>query len=243
MRAPSSLESDHSAAGAPVWSRARLIALLLLTALPVLLTTLILRAAAALHVDLPLTSPYREFLVYAVANWITFALVVPVAGWEALRVHGLRFPLTMRRFVAACAAFVAGLAVYMGVSWWLRRVGLPPVRGMQFTGATTIETAAMFASVVVTAAFCEEVFFRVIWIGGLRRMAPTWLVGLVSIVAFAVIHYPYFGIGGVIFISAWALLPVWLFIRFGDLTAPIAMHMMNNAFAYLLVPLLTSPPS
>ena len=172
---------DARAAAARSWTGARLAVLLLLTALPVVLTTLMMRTAASAGVQLPLASPYREFAVYAVANWITFAIVVPVAGWHALRANGLRFPVTARRAIAACVAFVLGLVVYIAVSWWLRRMGLPPVRGMQFSGAGTLETVSMILSVVVTAAFCEEVFFRVIWIGGLRRMGPSWAVGLISI--------------------------------------------------------------
>jgi membrane protease YdiL (CAAX protease family) len=222
-------------------SGARLATLLALTALPVILTTLTLRALSAIagaNVFVPLASPYRDFAVYALANWMTLALIVRVAGWRYLRAKGLRFPVTLGRLAGAVLGFTSGLAVYMGVSWWLQRMGLPPVRGMQFLEPSITESAVMFFSVVLTAAFCEEIFFRVLWVGALRRLAPAWVVGLVSIVAFAAIHYPYFGTGGVIFISVWALLPVTLFIYFDDLTASFAMHVMNNVFAYLVVPLL-----
>ena len=41
-----------------------------------------------------------------------------------------------------------------------------------------------------------------------------------------------------LFISVWALLPIALFVWFGDVSASIAMHMLNNAFTYVIVPLL-----
>jgi membrane protease YdiL (CAAX protease family) len=222
-------------------STSRLGCLLALTALPVVLTSAMLRVLAASHLGTlqqSLPSPYLDFAVYAVANWVTFALVVSIVSWERLRAYGLRVRLTTSRCLGAVVGFVVGLSIYMTVSALLPRFGLPPVRGMEFTAPAPLELLVMFASVVVTAAFCEEVFFRVVWIGALQRRIPTWAAVVVSIVAFAAIHYPYFGPGGVVFISVWALVPVSLFLWFGDCTAAMLMHMMNNAFAYLIVPLL-----
>jgi len=223
-------------------STARLGILLALTALPVVLTTAFLSVpGVADAVYRWVQPPYHSFLVYAVANWLTFAVVVLVAGRRALEALGLRFPVTRSRVVAAAGAFVAGLAIFQVVSWLLARAGLPPVGGMEFTNASAADIVILFISAVITAPFCEEVFFRVLWIGGLRGRMPAWTAGVISILAFAAIHFPYFGVGGVIFIMAWSILPVVLFIRFGDLTASIAMHVVNNAFAYILIPFVLSP--
>jgi membrane protease YdiL (CAAX protease family) len=100
----------------------------------------------------------------------------------------------------------------------------------------------MLLSAVITAAFCEEVFFRVLWIGALRDRVPVWMAVILSLTAFAAIHYPYFGIGGVVFISIWALIPIGLFLAYEDVTAPVLMHVMNNTFAYVVVPLVFSVP-
>jgi membrane protease YdiL (CAAX protease family) len=208
---------------------------LALTALPVLLTTVLLRLPWSIAA---LPPPYRDFAAYAAANWLTFALVLRLVGRQRLRDLGLRVRPTGRAVGAALLGFVAGLVVYAVVSALLARFGLPPVRGMQFASPTALQGAALFLCVVVTAAFCEEVFFRVLWIGVLRRRMALWRAGAVSIAAFAAIHYPYFGLGGVIFISVWAILPLCLFVVFGDLTAPLLMHALNNTFAYLVVPLL-----
>lgn len=223
----------------------RLAVILGLTALPVFLTSAALRLVASPPGAVApgrLRPPYRDFAVYALANWITLALVVRVAGWHSLHAWGLRARMSRWSGVSACAGFVIGLAIYMAVSAALRRLGLPPIRGMAFASPTAFELAVMFFSVVVTAAFCEEVFFRVLWVGALRSFAPAWMTAVASIAAFAAIHYPYFGPGGVLFISVWALVPLGLFLWFGDCTASIAMHMMNNAFAYLLVPVLFAVP-
>jgi membrane protease YdiL (CAAX protease family) len=208
---------------------------LALTAFPVVLTSVLLRLPWSIAA---LPPPYRDFAAYAAANWVTFALLLRFVGVRRLRDDGLRFRPTGRAVAAALTAFVAGLVVYGAVSAFLARLGLPPVRGMDFASPTPFQAAVLFLCVVVTAAFCEEVFFRVLWIGVLRRRMPVWVAGLVSIAAFAAIHYPYFGLGGVVFISVWAVLPLWLFVAFGDVTAPLIMHALNNVFAYLVVPLL-----
>ena len=109
---------------------------------------------------------------------------------------------------------------------------------MDYPTPGPMEIAILSVCVVATAAFCEEVFFRVLWIGALGERIPRVVAALASLGAFAVIHYPYFGIGGVVFISVWAVLPAALFIAFGDVSASLVMHLMNNAFAYILVPVL-----
>ncbi len=212
-------------------------AALALTALPVVLTTVVLRVLSPESVP-ALPAPYRDFAAYAAANWLTFVLVVRVIGWQRLRAYGLTVRPTWRAVGAALLGFAVGLVVYGMVGALLARLGLPPVRGMRFASPTPFQAAVLFLCVVVTAAFCEEVFFRVLWIGVLRSRMPVWRAGIVSIAAFAAIHYPYFGLGGVIFISVWALVPLWLFVAFGDVGAPLLMHALNNTFAYLVVPLL-----
>jgi membrane protease YdiL (CAAX protease family) len=211
---------------------------LALTALPVLLTTALLRLTAGLSRHLP--SPYSDFAAYAVANWLTFALILRIVGHRRLRDRGLTIRVTSRSVGAALLGFIIGVIIYAAVSALLARFGLPPVRGMRFTAPTGFEMIVLFLCVVISAAFCEEVFFRVLWVGVLRTRVPTWLAGATSIAAFAAIHYPYFGVGGVIFISVWAIVPVSLFIVSGDVTAPLLMHALNNAFAYIVVPVIFS---
>jgi membrane protease YdiL (CAAX protease family) len=225
---------------APVEGRV-LAAMLALSALPVLLTTalrvsltaigLLPRLAGDLHPSLV------AFTLYAVANWVTFALLLRVAGLTRLRALGLRLVLDGRRVAAALVALVVGFGVYGGVEWMLAALGLPGVAGMDYPPPAGGEIVLLLVCAVATAAFCEEVLFRVVWIGGLGTRLPPRLAAALAIVAFAVIHYPYFGVGGVVFVSVWAILPALLFLRFGDVTAPLLLHLLNNAFAYVAVSL------
>lgn len=223
------------------FSRLELGVLLSMTALPIMLTSVAMRllhATDAFAVFLGRLGPAcTSLLFYALANWLTFTLVYAVAGRRRLEGHGLRLVLDRRRVGAGVAAFIVGLGVYGVVTAFARAVGLPAMRGMDYVASDALQIALLLASTAVTAAFCEEVFFRVLWIGALGERVPRYAAVAVSLLAFAAIHYPYFGAGGVLFISVWALLPIALFLRFGDVSAPVTMHALNNAFAYVVVPL------
>ncbi len=177
-----------------------------------------------------------SFILYAACSWVAFAGVVCVAGWARLRANGLRIVVSVARVAAAVAALLVGVAVYRGVEIALATAGLAGVDGMDYARPSVVETALLLVSAVGTAAFCEEVFFRVIWIGVLGTRIPRAAAAIAGILVFSAIHYPYFGLGGVAFVSVWAVLPSLLFLRFGDLTAPLLLHLLNNTFAYIVVP-------
>src|SRR4051812_47123925 len=169
-------------------ARVSLPMVLALGALPVVLTALSFRAAYRLQA-LPYLprAPLVEFEVYAVANWIVFAVVLRVIGWARLRELGLRFVVTPTPVVAACAGFLAGLAIYYGSQALAVALGLPTLQGMDFGVLSPVELIALFLSTVITAPFCEEVLFRVLWVGELRRRMPTVVAGATAVVAFALI--------------------------------------------------------
>src|SRR6185295_3613313 len=78
--------------------------LLALSALPVALTTTIMRSLRLVDVASSargsLHPSYLAFVVDALANWLTFAIVVRVAGRAQLAAHGLRFPIDGKRLAA-----------------------------------------------------------------------------------------------------------------------------------------------
>lgn len=221
----------------PSWPR--LLALLGLTALPVPLTSGVLWILGVTEAGraLGLRPAYLAFGVYAALSWCALAGVLALEG-ARLPDYGLRFAYSRARIGGAAIGFGAGIAIYGLVSAILSRLGLPQVAGMGFHAPTLREVIVLAGSAVVTAPICEEIFFRVLWVGALGRRMPVATAAALSIVAFSAIHYPYFGLGGAIFISVWSLVPLTLFLRWGDLTAPLTMHVLNNALAYLVGPLL-----
>ena len=215
--------------------------LLVLTALPVPATVALrgwLTDAGLMPVLFgDLAAPLVSFALYALCSWVSFAGVVCAVGWSRLRAHGLRVVSSTARLVAAAVALLVGIALYRTVESALLTAGLTGVEGMNYARPTVAEAALLLVSAVGTAAFCEEVFFRVIWIGVLGTRIPRIAAAVLGILVFSIIHYPYFGLGGVVFVSVWAVLPSVLFLAFRDITAPLLLHVSNNAFAYLVVPL------
>jgi len=59
--------------------------------------------------------------------------------------------------------------------------------------------------------------------------------GGIAIIVFVLIHIPYFGIGGAIFIAVWGILPTYLRLKYNSLTPGWLMHVFNNIFAYIIV--------
>jgi membrane protease YdiL (CAAX protease family) len=71
---------------------------------------------------------------------------------------------------------------------------------------------AMMLAAVLTAPICEELFFGVLWVGAFVAKVGRYPAVACSLLFFAAIHYPYFGIGGVIFIGAWSIVLLALFL-------------------------------
>lgn len=221
-------------------TRTELSKVLALTVVPVLLTRVLGIGAAASGATAnvaDLDPAYVRFGMYALANWIVLAVLVWMVGTRRLRALGVRLRLSVGRFGWAVVAFMVGLLVYQGTAFLAAALGLPALAGMDYAAPGAFELVLLVVFVVITAPVSEEILFRVVWIGGLGAHIPKWSAAALSILVFAAIHYPYFGAGGVLFVTAWALLPSWLFIKFGDVTAPLLLHVLNNIFAYILVPL------
>jgi membrane protease YdiL (CAAX protease family) len=211
--------------------------LLALACLPVALTAVLRHvwpgpALAGLHPE------HASFARYALASCVTLVAVWLVGGRARLRAHGLRLVLDAPRLGAGGLGFVAGLCVYALVEWLLWLVGWPAITGMSYPAPGGSEIALLVACTVAIAPFAEEILFRVLWIGALGRRIRPPVAAAWAIALFAGLHYFHFGVGGVIFVSAWAVIPSALFLRFGDYTPGLVMHVLNNLFAYVLVPVL-----
>jgi hypothetical protein len=57
------------------------------------------------------------------------------------------------------------------------------------------------------------------------------------VVAFAIIHLPNFGAGGAVFVLLWGTLPTGLRLSFDDISGAWLLHLLNNAVAYVVVPI------
>ncbi len=107
------------------------------------------------------------------------------------------------------------------------------IQGMTMTPALAAVSVAMIA---VLAPIGEEMLFRGLLFGWLRAHWPFWLTALVTSALFGLAHgnLEYAVVAGIL-----GLLLAYLRERTGSLWASIGAHILNNAFAVLLI-MLTS---
>jgi membrane protease YdiL (CAAX protease family) len=132
------------------------------------------------------------------------------------------------------------------VVYWLADTLLPsigiPMR-WHTSGSSRIVLASTF-DIVLTVVFAvvigpavEEIVFRgYVLTAVLQRWRSAVPAVLVAGLVFTSVHL-WLGPGVVLFILVWSVLPSWLFIKYKSLYPAILFHPINNAIAYLAVPL------
>lgn len=90
-------------------------------------------------------------------------------------------------------------------------------------------------AIVVAAPVCEEIFFRGLLFGGLRKTLPFVGAALVSGVFFGAIHLATGNVAAAVQLSFLGVVLAWLYERSGSLWAPMALHGVNNAIAFTLL--------
>lgn len=208
---------------------------LLLLALPILSAWLLRR-----FTDLAGTTDARR-VAYATASWATLALLALVlhhyrVPWRAIGVRAPRagdWPLAL---VGLLAGVFVAYPIASGINALL---GTPLGTTLQHPTTTVEGIAIQLFYAVVTAPVAEELLFRGLLITWLRSRGMS--VGpacAISIVLFATIHIPGFGVGGFVFILLWATIPTALFIGTESLAPGWLVHTSNNVLAYLVFPFL-----
>ncbi|HXF86240.1 MAG TPA: type II CAAX endopeptidase family protein [Anaerolineales bacterium] len=93
--------------------------------------------------------------------------------------------------------------------------------------------------IVLTAGITEEILFRGYPIE--RLHALTGRLGLsagIAYVVFVLLHIPFWGLGGAIQIGIWSLIVTLLYVKRRNLPACMLMHILNDAYAFILLPML-----
>lgn len=203
--------------------------------LPVLLTPVVVGLAAVAGVTGATVGAVEGYAAYGIAGLLVLAgAVATLPGRDRRRLLPVESP-SGREVAAAVAAFLAGLFVYQASEAINAALGLS-MGGMGYALATPADFALITLGAVVAAPLVEEVLFRGLFLGRLLEWGwGPWAAGAASVLAFAAIHLPNFGLGGVVFIALWAPLPTALRLWFDNLAGAWLMHAANNAFAYVVV--------
>jgi membrane protease YdiL (CAAX protease family) len=178
------------------------------------------------------------FMVYVACLWIVVAL-----GWVFLRSQGVpcrALGFTYFRWVDllwAGVATMAGMVLFIISNIIADWFGLPPYQGIIYQTDQFANIAIVVLVCVLIGPLGEEILYRgflLSWLWG--RLKNPWAAGLLATIIFAVVHIPGFGLRGALYILLWTPLIAALFINRRCIYPCFEAHLVNNMFAYVLIP-------
>lgn len=181
----------------------------------------------------------RRWLRLIGPSWFVAGVVVAGVVWverRSLDSIGLERP-SVRDLGLGVAGFVVGVVSFALTQPLVQALGLTSTT----TGVRTLATFPMWVVVAIalTAGITEEVLFRGYPI---ERMAEVtgnlWVGAAVTFVVFTVGHVSWWGVGGAIQIGVWTLVVTVLYVYTRNLPACILMHVSNDLFAFIVLPIL-----
>jgi membrane protease YdiL (CAAX protease family) len=181
-------------------------------------------------------------VTYSLSGWIAVAaLALMLRGRDIpLRSLAVKMP-TGNDWALGVLTFLAGFfGTYPLVEFGINRLlGTPIATSLQTPTFTPIGFCLQFFF-ALSAAGTEEIIFRGFGAGYLlaRGFSPI-VAGTITVVTFAAVHFPAFGIGGTIFILFWGTLPTALYMSRRSLAPGLIMHGLNNLSVFVILPLLT----
>jgi membrane protease YdiL (CAAX protease family) len=153
-------------------------------------------------------------------------------GWIPAWTMGLRRPLRSP-FPVAGAAYLAYIVFALLYSTVVNPHQRDITRDLGF-GHGDIGTIAAGILIIGAAPISEEIFFRGFIFGGFRKRLSFPIAGLLSALIFGIFHYT--GAGSIGVVPQLAFLGFalsWVYERTGSIYPTIALHMLNNAFAFI----------
>lgn len=115
--------------------------------------------------------------------------------------------------------------------------GLEPIRSLQAV-LKTYDFLTLLG-LFLTGTILEEIFYRGYLIERLGDLlGRRWLAGLVSWIAFTLVHLKFFGLGPTIDVSILSAALVLLYLKERSIWPCMVTHGINNALSYLIFPLL-----
>lgn len=189
----------------------------------------------------------RLVVVGGVASVIAVAFVL----WRIVRrrrataaTFGLVSP-GLRWWLFSVAAFLLLQGLVMGIDHVagedIARQGLDTMRGTVSSDPRWNAVSFLLVAFVIPAV--EEIVFRVVLFRALAQRLPQFAAAVLAVAFFVAMHVQYTLAGGLV--AVFMTLEVtligatlmWLYVRSGSIWPSIAVHMANNALAFILVSL------
>lgn len=185
--------------------------------------------------DLAIPSRVVAFII---EEWIiALALVFLVLFWERQSLGSIGIKkVSGRDLLWGVIGFFVGAVSFVLTDPVVKALGLGTTSG----GIAQLAQVpvALRMAIVVTAGITEEILFRGYPIERLSSLTGRVGLGaLIAYVAFVLLHIPFWGSGGTIQIGVWSLIITLLYVKRRNLLACILMHVLNDAYAFILLPM------
>lgn len=132
----------------------------------------------------------------------------------------------------AVTVFVVAPALYALLSLLAGDTVVPPRQEVLPEGPSPLHVYLGGVVIVLAAPIGEELFFRGLLFGGLRRSLPFWAAAVISAAIFAVVHV-YLLLMPLLFLVGFGL--AYIYERSDSLVTSIAAHAAFNLVGYLLI--------
>ncbi len=191
-----------------------------------------------------LKSKYRKsryFYGIVIHHWsIVFLLFILITLWEHQSLASIGFrTLSYREILWGFAGFFVGILSFALTTPLIRKLHLNTTS----EGVTRLATVPLGLRVVLvlTAGIAEEIMFRGYAIERLTALTGSLAIGAgMAYLVFVLLHLSFWGPGGTIQIGVWTLLVTILYVLQRNLWPCILMHILNDAYAFILMPVFFS---
>lgn len=192
------------------------------------------------NVYLPHTPSISQIWVALGGEWL--ALILLLALWlpRVERVGLGSIGVTRFRWSylwIGAGAYIATFAAVAGVQLVQQAIGQDTIRGLQPTLAAY--PWPVLIALFLTGTVLEEIVYRGYLIERLIALTGSrWLAGLVSWATFTLVHLRFFGLGATVDVGVVSAALVLLYLWKRSLWPVMVFHGINDAFGFLLAPVL-----
>jgi len=178
-------------------------------------------------------------IITIVKEWaVTLILLGIVFFWERRAPASIGIKrITGRDVLWGLLGFIVGALSFIFTLPLVNALGLGTTsEGIARLAQTPI---AWRVAIVITAGITEEILFRGYPIERFAEVTGRigWGAGI-AYIAFVLLHIPFWGLGGTIQIGVWSLVVTVLYVWRRNLPACMLMHILNDAYAFILLPAL-----
>jgi membrane protease YdiL (CAAX protease family) len=190
------------------------------------------------NILLPESANESHIRVALLIEWLilSFLLIIWIPIVEKKSLQSIGFGKPRLRYLWLGILTYVIVTVAMIISGVLLEMnGLQPVRSLQAV-LQTYSFPTLFG-LFLTGTILEEIFYRGYLIGRLEELlGQRWLAGLLSWLAFTLVHLKFFGLGPTLDISILSAALVVLYLKEKSIWPCIVTHGINNALSYLIFP-------